>query len=147
MRTMLRTVLLDLLGTVAAMALPSLIAHAQEQQKVAETGVVEGHVTYRGNPLQEGTIQFHPEKGKPVVVKLQAEGTFKAKDVPVGELRVTVETESVNPANVKDGDKKDTGPAKETKYQPIPVKFAKPETSGLTAEIKKGKQTLDIDLQ
>jgi Rieske Fe-S protein len=144
MRTTLRIMVL---GTAAAMALPSWTAWAQEQQKLVETGMVEGHVTYKGKPLEGGTIQFHPEKGKPIIVKLQAEGTYKAKDVPLGEVRVTVETESVNPANAKGGDKKDTAPAKDTKYQPIPAKFAKPDTSGLTAEVKKGKQTLDIDLQ
>jgi len=147
MRTTLRTMLLGLLGIAAATALPSRTTWAQKQEKVVETGLVEGHVTYKGKPLEAGTIQFHPEKGKPIILKLQADGVYKGKDVPVGEVRVTVETESVNPARAKDGDKKDAAPAKDTKYQPIPVKFAKPDTSGLIAEVKKGKQTLDIDLQ
>jgi hypothetical protein len=138
--------LLGLLMTAAAMAVPTSTAWAQKQEKVVETGIVEGHVTYKGKPLEAGTIQFHPEKGKPIIVKLQADGVYKTADVPIGEFRVTVETESVNPANLKDGDKKDAARPDPAKYVSIPKKYAKPETSGLTAEVKKGKQALDIDL-
>jgi hypothetical protein len=104
-------------------------------EKPGKTGAVQGKVTYKGLPVTGGTVAFHPAKGKPVVAKIQADGGYSAKDVPVGEVVVAVETESV---------KKAGGGAK---YVKIPAKYAGPKTSGITVTIKEGKQTYDIDLR
>jgi hypothetical protein len=65
---------------------------------------------------------------------------------------VTVETESVRPkprvpSSVPPGSadpprKRDAAP----KYVRIPDKYAKPETSGLTCDVRAGNQTLDLVL-
>ena len=91
-------------------------------------------MTYKGAPLPGGTVAFHPDKGKPVAAQIQPDGTYSARAVPVGDVVVTVETESV---------KKAGGGAK---YVKVPAKYAGPKTSGLTVTIKAGKQTHDINL-
>jgi hypothetical protein len=111
-----------------------------DEKEAGDTGVVEGVVTLKGQPLPGGTIQFHPAKGKPIVAQIK-DGAYKAKDVPVGNLAITVETESLNPAKAKDGAKLDA-----KNYVKIPEKYGNPETSGLRGEIKKGNQKLDVNL-
>jgi len=51
-----------------------------------------------------------------------------------GEYRVTVSTEGLKEI-------------KSPRYVAIPVKYSKPETSGLKIKVKKGKQTIDIELK
>jgi hypothetical protein len=117
-----------------------------------ETGMITGRVTFRAEPLPGGTVAFHPARGKPVVGKLKPDGTYAVKAVPVGRVRVTVETESVRPrprvpSSVPPGSadpprKKGDAP----KYVRIPEKYARPQTSGLTYDVRAGNQTLDLAL-
>jgi hypothetical protein len=90
-----------------------------------DTGSIEGRVTFKGQPLSEGTIAFHPEKGKPVEAKIDPDGSYKAKQVPVGKMRVTIDAKKI----------------------PIPVRYTKPDTSGLVIEVAKGDSKFDILLQ
>jgi len=87
------------------------------------TAFVEGRVNFQGKPLPAGKIAFHPKEGKPVVALLGQDGTYSAKDVPTGTMRVSVESKLV------------------------PEKYASPETSGLQVELLKGKNILDIELK
>lgn len=124
---------------------------ASAEDAPAKTATVTGKVTFRGQPLPRGTVAFHPEKGKPIKAKLQEDGTYEAKKVPVGKVRLTVETESLKPAPRKPpapGGKPPAppAPAPAGKYIPIPVKYADPRTSGLTLDVKEGKQVHDIVL-
>ena len=123
-------------GVAAALLAVAPRATAAEDKKPA-TASVEGKVTYQGKPLPGGTVQFHAPKGKPVVAKIDAEGSYSAPAVPVGPVKITVETTSVKPkAGGKPGN-----------YIPIPVKYASPETSGLTLTVQEGKQRHDIELK
>jgi hypothetical protein len=109
-----------LAGLAVGAALLSTAAGVLAAEK--ESGTIEGKITFDGSPVTKGKVSFHPEKGKPVSADLQADGSYSAKGVPVGQMRITVES-------------------KET-----PKKFANPNTSGLTVEVKKGKQVYDIAL-
>jgi hypothetical protein len=88
-----------------------------------ETGTLEGHITLDGKPVAKGKIVFHPQKGKPIEADLKEEGTYQAKDVPVGAARVTIEGEGV------------------------PAKYADPKTTPLLFDVKKGTSTADLDLK
>ena len=115
-------------------------------EKAAKTGTISGNVTYQGKPLPAGIITFHTADGKSSVsAQLQADGTFAAKDVPVGPTRVTINTKPAKPKPPaeKEPQKPEEGP----KFIPIPAKYADPNTSGLAYEVKPGKQTLDLDLK
>jgi hypothetical protein len=87
-----------------------------------DTGTVEGKVTFKGKPLDKGKIAFHPEKGKPVTADIQKDGTYTAKNVPVGELRISIEAKG------------------------LPKDYADPKKSALRLEIKKGMNNCDFDL-
>lgn len=117
-----------------------------------ETGTITGRVTFRGKPLPGGTVAFHPVRGKPIVGKLKPDGSYAVKGVPVGRVRVTVETESVRPrprvpSSIPPGSA-DPPPKRDdaSKYVRIPEKYAKPETSALTYVVQAGSQTLDLTL-
>jgi hypothetical protein len=55
---------------------------------------VTGKVSYGGKTVPYGTVTFHPEKGQPVTVPIE-DGVYTAKNVPTGDAKVTVETQSV----------------------------------------------------
>src|SRR5438105_665858 len=59
---------------------------------------VSGVVTYQGKPVPGGVIGFHPAGKAAYSSAIGADGTYEVVDLPIGEMAVTVETESVNPA-------------------------------------------------
>jgi hypothetical protein len=107
---------------VAALAVSFLLFAAVRADDV-ETGTVEGKVTFDGKPLAKGKVVFHPQKGKPIEAELKEDGSYAAKDVPVGATPVTI---------VKEG---------------VPPRYSDPKKTELTFEVKKGKNTADFDLK
>jgi hypothetical protein len=94
----------------------------------ANRGRVTGVVTFDGQPLRGGTITFVSKKdaGMAAKVLLKDDGSFLMKAAPLGEVLVTVETESAKIGN-PDG------------YVKIPKKYTNVKTSGLKATIEKGE--------
>ncbi len=102
---------------------------------------VTGKVTYRGQPLQNGTIVFTPDPrrgplGNMAMGEIKADGTYslrteKAFGTAPGYYRVTVAVllgGSVQPSL-------------------LPEKYCDPDLSGLTCEIKGGfAQAIDFNL-
>jgi len=124
------------------------------EEKKGDTGTVSGKVTYKGKPLPGGNVTFAGKDGKSLAAAIHEDGTYSLEKVPPGEYKVAVETESLRKAAPgggvppKGGDKIAPPPAADApKYVAIPVKYANPETSGLTYTVKTGKQTFDIDLE
>jgi hypothetical protein len=125
---------------VAALAL--LVAGsvaAQDKKPPAPKGEeVTGKVALDGTALTGAVITFHAKDGKTTFSAAIEEGTYKAS-VPVGEYVVTLATA---PAP-KDKDQKPP-----PKILPVvPAKYGDPKTSGITAKIKEGKNTVDLDLK
>jgi hypothetical protein len=127
-----------------------------DEEKAKETGAVKGKITYKGVPLTGGTVSFYAADASIYTTLIAADGSYSLKDVPVGEMRVAVETESLNKAKPKvlpkekapaDPSKPDDKPATVIAYVKIPKKYSDPKTSGLTCKIKKGNQTFDIALE
>jgi hypothetical protein len=126
---------------------------------------VSGKVTYKGAPVTGGNINFHSKGSGVYSYNLTMEGTYTGLDLPAEEMVVTVLTESLNP-NLKkqeytgsgrgprgsaqkmspmpQGGPASTGPS--GVYVKIPAKYAKKETSTLTATLTAGSQTKDFDL-
>ncbi len=128
-------------GVAAALLVAVTVRPAAAEDNKPATGSVEGKVVYRGKPLPGGTVGFHPARGKPVIARIDAEGNYLAPAVPVGEVKVTVETESAKP---KGGG---LPKVQQARYIAIPEKYARPATSGLTYTVQKGRQTLNIELK
>jgi ABC-type Na+ efflux pump permease subunit len=105
-----------------------------------DTAAVIGKVTYRGQPLAAGAVTFHSDSGSDVSAIIEEDGSYKAAVVPRGKYKVTVKAE---PAPVKG-----TAFTKEkTKRSvPVPEKYSRPETSGLSAEVNEKGNQFDINL-
>jgi hypothetical protein len=65
---------------------------------------------------------------------IKEDGSFFVEDAPIGETRVTIDTESI-------------GPELGSRYVKLPAKYLKPETSGLTITVLAGENTSDFALQ
>jgi len=118
---------------------------------------VNGKVTYKGAAVPAGTVTFNSKAGK-YNAALATDGTYSSSDLPIGEMVVTVETESVQ------GGKKGTGAmaGKMSKmmgpvpdyaktmpkgeYVKIPAKYSDPKTSPLKADLKDGKNEINFEL-
>lgn len=135
---------------------------------------ISGKLSYKGAPIKAGTMKFHTLEGTAFDAQISADGTFSAVDLPIGEMVVTVETESVNPANDpskgansgeyqrymkmmssrRPGESSNPGasstpsatPKPSDNYVKIPDKYGKANTSPLTVTLKKGRQVQDFDL-
>jgi hypothetical protein len=124
-------------------------------------GTVTGVVKYQGKIVKGGTVTFVCASGKPGGSSPIAEdGTYTIKDVPVGDVQITVETESAKPSaqaqahpykapqgappeasNFTQGDKP------KDRYVQIPESYGNPGTSGLTYTVAEGSQEHPIDLK
>ena len=122
-------------------------------------GKVEGTVLCNGDPIKVGAIVF-AVAGTRDASGLIENGiikdvtTFSKGDgVPVGEARIAVIVLEDPPPPVSTP-RIVTDPTKPSADTPmiggrkfaIPVKYVNPETSGLTVMIKKGSNTIDLEL-
>ncbi len=55
------------------------------------TATVSGKVTYQGAPIKTGTITFHGAEKKMASAAIQPDGTYTCTEVPMGDVKVTVE--------------------------------------------------------
>jgi hypothetical protein len=140
-------------------------------------GTVSGKVTYQGKPLKGGSVGFVSSEGRLSFASgIKEDGTYSVPNIAGGSYKVTVETSSLKPEEVKGAMPGATtapvlpkgtklGPAPENapagfsdpaamaagankrKYVAIPDNYANPDQSGLTYEFKGGSETYDIELK
>ena len=126
-----------------------------------QTAPVTGKVTFRGNPLPEGTITFYPEIGRSATGRIGPDGTYvlttfdEGDGALVGKHTVTIEAvrfaQRQQPKSLEEeiamarsGKKEDPAAAKPQRL--VPQKYAEKSTSGLSAEVSSGKNSIDFDL-
>ena len=135
---------------------------------------ISGKISYAGKPIKAGTMKFHTTTGTPYDAQISTDGTYSAVDLPVGEMIVTVETESINPnRDLTAGARKNADTEKRMKnmnssmqrgpgsndaggaatqstasanYIKIPDKYSNPKTSPITITLEKGRQVHNFDL-
>lgn len=111
------------------------------------TDAVSGTVKFKGSPLADAVVTFHPntKEGRSAVGKTTSAGSFQLTTIKTddgampGEYRVTVSkmVDEGAPNTAAPFDM--AAPAQPAKYKSvIPQKYSKPETSELTATVKKG---------
>ena len=106
---------------------------------------IEGTVTFKGEKVQKGSINFEPIKGTggpPAGAPIE-DGHFsipKEKGVFVGNFKVTIEAWKKTGKKVRDVE----GHLGEEEAQYIPAKYNKEST--LTKEIKIGSNDLNFEL-
>ncbi len=92
-----------------------------------------GKVIYKGAPVTGGTIKLYSTPENPFSFPIRADGTFDVEDAPSGDMKVTIETDSVYvPTAAPAGSSAAQATANMPKKVVIPAKFNKPDTSGLT---------------
>ncbi|WP_417388441.1 carboxypeptidase-like regulatory domain-containing protein [Gimesia sp.] len=112
------------------------------------TGALSGKVTYKGEPVKEGLVQFNnPEKGFGGQAVIDEDGTYTVTNSSGGLVTGTYQV-SVVPPTIEKSFGPDTPPSEVLKEMPnIPQKYHYPKSSGLTVEIKEGENTFDIEMQ
>ncbi len=124
---------------------------------------VRGRVSYDGQPVQSGKIMFFPASGRMALGNINADGTyvlttFKPEDgAVVGTYRVAIESTRVGPDRwdtVKSFDEeiKISHRPDNKIYLPgkvewlVPQRYARPETSGLTARVESGVNEIMVEI-
>ena len=150
---------LRLLATIAAGLAPATLAGCVDDTKATVTG----KVTYHNAPVTGGNLLLYAEgNASPFPVYIRADGAFNVSGAPSGPMRVAIETDSVPPAEATlppeppggvpvppNGKGPETGKidlSNMPKKVPIPPKYKDPNSSGLTWEIKPGKNSRDFPL-
>ena len=112
---------------------------------------MSGKVTYKGKTLVWGTVQF---EGSDTAIRqgnINSDGTYAVRGVATGEAKAAVS--NVNP---KSSDfqvrQAEGGPPPKPRPEAqgwfaIPEKYNTPYKSGLTYEIKRGNNPIDIKLE
>lgn len=108
-------------------------------------GTATGKVTMNGTPLQEGTISFENQaKGIALSGQIRPDGSFqlashKGAGLPVGSYKIAISPAAM----LQSADEiplvgKNPKPPKDVSKSPIPEKYRKSSSSGLTAEVREG---------
>jgi len=123
--------------------------------KAIKTEGVTGVITYNGEPLADATVKFIPTDatGSQSYGKTNEKGEYKLQTLlgaadagtTPGEYKVTVDCiETVETGNMieENGEEKPETVAESL----IPAKYNNAETSGLTATVAPGDNTINFDL-
>jgi hypothetical protein len=117
-------------------------------------GTIKGTVRYKNTPVTSGQVCFWGADGHDYPAEIAADGTYEAKGVLYGELRVSVRQypkDYQSPAEVRKAFKEkgldmpvdyNYGPPKSQ----LPAKYADIELSGLTVTVSRAIIPFDIAL-
>jgi hypothetical protein len=122
----------------------------------ASNGEVTGTVSYNGSNLKGGTISFvSASGGQSITAPIQQDGTYKIEKMPTGEVKVVVETKSLE----KRASAHEYSPPSDAvgtkgfhahdgrEFVAIPRKYEILESTDLTYTVVKGKQKKDFTLE
>jgi hypothetical protein len=107
------------------------------------TYTVSGHVTYKGQPVESGLINFQAAGQKPLGGAIDEEGAYEF-ELPAGTYQVRIDTPPALPPGWKEGD-----PPPKMGPRQVPEKFGSYATSNLTATVsdQESSQTVDFALE
>lgn len=101
---------------------------------------VHGKVTYKGQPVTSGLINFQLSGGKVYGGEIGSDGSY-SYELPPGEYRVRIDAPGPRPP-WKEGD-----PEPKPTPRLAPEKYADYASSGLTATVTDSSQQLDFPLE
>jgi hypothetical protein len=127
---------------------------------------VSGRVTFGGAAVPGALVTFRPEnlQHNPVTARTDAEGRFELTP-PVGPASVSIDNRDQQPRPPTAGRPavlppgmtptpatavaapRSAPPKPAGVYVPIPDRYYRTDTSGLTCKVQRGKQTFDIELR
>lgn len=124
---------------------------------------VAGHVRVDGQPVTAGIIMFHPADGPTAVGNIEPDGSYALTTLApgdgavIGTHRVTIQATRVSAGHLAPPKNIDEEIARSrsggglvlvpgTVTWVVPESCSQPDTSGLTAEVKRGANTIDFDI-
>lgn len=125
-------------------------------------GSVSGKVLSNGKPLKGGNVTFVSGEGiASVAVPIAEDGSYRIDKIQVGEVKVCVETQSLNPARMARAPSYQPPPgmtapggymptdrtALARRFVAIPEKYAETQTTPLKYTVQSGSQQYDITLE
>ncbi len=131
----------SLASAAACLALTALVGCGPGGGGGSGKATISGKVTYQGAPVTGGTLTLYDDKGSPYPVGIKADGTFNVSDVPIGQMGVGIDTGSAAPPASS------AGGGQAAPHVDIPPQYKNPQSSGLTWDIKAGKNTKNFDLK
>ena len=117
----------------------------------ASPNVVTGVVTFGGDAVWEGKITFLGRDNRVASSAIEADGSFRIPNAPLGKVRVAVSNHPTTSQLAVPSDA-DSIPGQASCVMPtrhpldLPKRYADPSYSDLTVEIEPGEQRLDIRL-
>lgn len=142
-----------------------LVVGCGDDTGLAKRYAVSGTVTYNGEPVEQGQINFIPAKGDDANAR-PANGTIEKGQYSLttatpndgalpGEYKVAVTSKSVDSSKVLEtiakqgggGRQQDTAKATAKAKNLVPAKYQLGDTSGLTATVKEQSNTVNFDLK
>ena len=112
-----------------------------------KTITLTGIVTYQGNPVTVGMIYFHAPDNQMAGGVILEDGHYTATDVPVGEVRVSLQVKDPGLYALPKGSPAAAPKKSESKgVTSLPPKFADPSQSGLSYTITAATSTLDVKI-
>ena len=120
---------------------------------------VSGKVSYKGQTVKGGTVSFIGPDNWTGMSQIAEDGSYTISKAPHGQVKIIVETKTAKPnammsrmpkppkdAPVPKGSMYDTQ-GQADRYVAIPDRYADKDKSGLTYEVKSGKQEHNISLE
>jgi len=107
---------------------------------------VHGKVTFKGQPVKEGTVTFlNTKEGGAAEARINRDGTYAVEGGAVVGEYDRVEIKPL--MEMKDTDPGKTPPSKVEKAAPdIPAKFRQQGSTPLSASVKAGKNEINFDM-
>jgi hypothetical protein len=103
---------------------------------------IRGKVTFQGQPVAEGTVQFNDDKtGRGAEVEIGPDGTYQAR-LPAGVYAVVI-----LPPRLLVESRSGPPDPQFKKVHDIPDKYHRTVTSGLTAAVSADKTVHDFDMK
>lgn len=115
---------------------------------------VSGKVTIEGKPMQVGSVAVFPDNARPMVAAVEADGSFRLKDVPASEpIRVAVYSpdpaiELQNLPSDPEADRdRELLKAQKQRWIRIPNRYNDPFKSGLSIDPSTNGEACLFDLR
>lgn len=126
-------------GALVLVAVFTVVGCGKASKK---TGTVTGTVTYKGNPVKSGLVNFLSATGAASQGQIDASGNYKL-DAPIEEGEYKVYLQPPIPGQAGPPDKKAVPPPK---FE-VPEKFQDMAKSGVKVTVKPGENTIPIELK
>jgi hypothetical protein len=104
---------------------------------------VAGTVRFKDRPLASGSVTFVDAEGKRAHSPIAPDGRYTVRGLATGPAQVCVSSHPPVPAGLLRPEEQRGHAATAVA---IPARYARPETSGLEVQVRRGRQERDLDL-